>query len=54
MHDRFPDIQLDDYVVMPNHIHAILFIVWATVVVTPDNIEHDENKMAGIKPAPTG
>ena len=31
---RFQNIQLHEYVVMPNHFHAILEIVWATLVVT--------------------
>jgi len=34
---RFPGIKLHDYVVMPNHFHAILEIVGATLVVAPND-----------------
>jgi len=35
--ERFKNIQLHEYVVMPNHFHAILEIVGATLVVAPDD-----------------
>jgi len=34
---RFKNIQLHEYIVMPNHFHAILEIVRATLVVAPNN-----------------
>ena len=37
--ERFPNIQLHEYVVMPNHFHAILEIVGATLVVAPNNAD---------------
>jgi len=35
--DRFKNIRLHEYMVMPNHFHAILEIVGATLVVDPDD-----------------
>jgi putative transposase len=35
---RFPNIQLHEFVVMPNHFHAIMEIVGATLVVAPTTI----------------
>ncbi len=35
--NRFSNIELHEYVVMPNHFHAILEIVGATLVVAPNN-----------------
>jgi len=45
---RFPNIELHDYVVMPNHFHAILEIVGATLVVAPNNdaIAHNNDAIA--------
>jgi len=37
--NRFPNIQLHEYVIMPNHFHAIIEIVGATLVV----VRHDES-----------
>lgn len=34
--DRYKNIQLHEYVVMPNHFHAIFQIVGATLAVAPD------------------
>jgi REP element-mobilizing transposase RayT len=34
---RFQNIQLREYIVMPNHFHAILEILGATLVVAPNN-----------------
>jgi len=42
---RFPNVELDAFIIMPNHIHGIL-IVGATLVVAHDN-------RAGTRPAPT-
>ncbi len=35
--DRFKNIALHEYIVMPNHFHAILEIVGATLVVAPND-----------------
>src|SRR3972149_3059421 len=42
---RFDNIQLDEFIIMPNHIHGIIF-VGATLAVAPNN-------RAGARPAPT-
>ena len=49
--NRFPNVQLDSFVIMPNHIHGII-IVGATLVVARDNAG-DNNNRAGTSPAPT-
>ena len=36
--DKFPNIELDYYVVMPNHFHGIISIVGADPCVCPDNL----------------
>src|SRR4030042_4794431 len=41
---RFPDLTLDEFIIMPNHIHGI-FIVGATLAVA-------QNHGAGARPAP--
>jgi len=46
---RFP-IELDAYVVMPNHFHAIVIIVGAPLVGAPDRAG---TRRAGTRPAPT-
>ena len=46
--NRFPNIQLDSFIVMPNHIHGIIN-VGATLVVA----QNDDNARAGTSPAPT-
>jgi REP element-mobilizing transposase RayT len=43
--NRFVNVQLDEFVIMPNHIHGIIF-VGATLVVA-------RGKRAGTRPAPT-
>jgi REP element-mobilizing transposase RayT len=52
--ERFPDIELDVYQVMPNHFHGIVVIIGAPLVGVPvletNNIS--ENR-AGTSPAPT-
>ena len=35
--ERFTNVQLHEYMVMPNHFHAIMEIVGATLVVAPNN-----------------
>ncbi len=43
LRERFPNIQLHEYIIMPNHFHAILEIVEATPVVVSndDNAQND-------------
>ena len=48
-HDRFPSISLDAFVVMPNHVH---FIVWLNPVGAPLAGAHGTGR-AGASPAPT-
>lgn len=36
--ERFKNIKLHEYVVMPNHFHAIMEIVGATLVVAPNDV----------------
>ena len=46
--ERFPNIQLHEYIVMPNHFHAILEIVGATLVVAQNNkVEHRKGNPSG-------
>ncbi|HWP93247.1 MAG TPA: transposase [Thermodesulfobacteriota bacterium] len=42
----YPGVQLSEFIIMPNHIHGILIIVGATLVVA-------QNNRAGASPAPT-
>ena len=49
---RFKNIQLDKYIVMPNHFHGIIVIVGATLVVA-QNKNVRTNTRAGTRPAPT-
>lgn len=49
--NRFPNVQLDAFVIMPNHIHGII-IVGATLVVARDD-DVGRNNRAGTSPAPT-
>lgn len=54
--ERFPNIQLHAYIVMPNHFHAILEIVGATLVVaqnevvTQNEINTETGQPQGIAP----
>jgi putative transposase len=53
--NRFTNIELDEFVIMPNHCHAIIIIhqpVGATLVVAP-NDNHSNADQAGTSPAPT-
>ncbi len=54
---RFPNIELHEYVIMPNHFHAILEIVGATLVVAPNEMvapnddDSQKGQPQGIAPA---
>ena len=48
--DRFKNIQLHEYILMPNHFHAILEIVGTTLVVGPN----PNNDMVNKKGQPKG
>ncbi len=48
---RFTHIELDEYIVMPNHFHGII-IVGATLAVA-QNKNNRTNIRAGTRPAPT-
>jgi putative transposase len=48
--NRFPGVELNEFVIMPNHFHAII-TVRATLVVAPDPAATDVR--AGTSPAPT-
>lgn len=62
--DRYKNIQLHEYVVMPNHFHAIFQIVGATLAVAPDmgqppttvgatlGVDPDNGQPQGIAPTP--
>ncbi len=53
--DRFPTVELDEFVIMPNHIHAIITVgasVGATLVVARES-RVEQNRRAGTSPAPT-
>ena len=57
---RFKNIELHEYIVMPNHFHAILEIVGATHVVAQNNViaqngndENDRGQPQGIAPTAT-
>jgi len=48
--EKYPRIQLDKYILMPNHIHGIIIIVGADPRVRPDNNkEQMQNKDTGFK-----
>lgn len=49
--DRFSNIKLDEYVVMPNHMHGIIYIVGAPLVGAPTGTGNAVR--AGTRPAPT-
>jgi putative transposase len=57
---RFPNIQLHEYVVMPNHFHAIMEMVGSTLVVDPNDEmvahnmgQHEKGQPQGIAPTKT-
>ncbi len=51
--ERFKNIQLHEYVVMPNHFHAILEIVGATLVVAQNDDGTQKGQPQGIAPTDT-
>jgi len=52
--ERFPNIELDVYQVMPNHFHGIIVIVGAILVVAPDmETKNIPENGAGTRPVPT-
>jgi REP element-mobilizing transposase RayT len=57
--NRFPNIELHEFIVMPNHFHGILQIVGATLVVAQNNnmvVQNDDgatNNRATTRVAPT-
>lgn len=61
LHNRFHHITLDEYVIMPNHFHAIMNIcpnvgaplVGAPSTINTQNITNNANVWAGTRPAPT-
>jgi len=44
--ERFPNVEIDEYIVMPTHLHGIITIVGAPLVGALNN-------RAGTRPAPT-
>jgi len=54
---RFQNVELDECVVMPNHVHGIIMIVGATLAVAPDVTDGLSDRIApsraGASPAPT-
>jgi putative transposase len=59
LNERFPHIQLDEFQIMPNHMHGIVHIVGATLAVARNNQDavaddgRGNDKGAGASPAPT-
>jgi len=56
--ERFSGVELDAFVIMPNHVHFILFLVGAPLVGTLSYesalpIVNEQNTRAGTRPAPT-
>ena len=54
--DRFAGIELDEFVIMPNHVHFILFLVGAGLALPGHKIIQEEDgasKEGGASPAPT-
>ena len=49
--ERFPNISVDNYVVMPNHFHGLIFIVGAPLVGAQDALVDDFSTRAGTRPA---
>ena len=44
--ERFLGVQLDDYVIMPNHLHGIIIILNRTTIAnTPERFRHHMQKM---------
>jgi len=51
--NRFDNIELDEYTVMPNHFHGIIHIVGAPLVGARNNYAGINKTRAGTRPAPT-
>ncbi|MCI0595059.1 MAG: hypothetical protein L0Z48_00785 [candidate division Zixibacteria bacterium] len=55
--ERFPEIELDEFMVMPNHVHGIIVMGGAPLVSTvggaPGEDRTDAKNRAGTRPAPT-
>jgi REP element-mobilizing transposase RayT len=49
---RYPDVETDEFVVMPNHLHGIIVIVGAPLV-GAHSFGTDVENRAGTRPAPT-
>lgn len=47
--NKFPHVELDEYVVMPNHFHGIIVIVGADLCVRPNRIDYKSNEHQRIK-----
>ena len=45
--NKFPSIETDEYVIMPNHFHGIIMIVGATLRGRPDESDNHTNKKNG-------
>lgn len=41
--ERFPNIQLDEFIVMPNHFHGIIQIVGATLLVAQNDVTNTDD-----------
>ena len=56
--ERFLNVELDVFQIMPNHMHGIIIlndVIGATLAVAQDNTGNDNaNNRAGASPAPTG
>ena len=61
--ERFTNVQLHEYIVMPNHFHAIMEIVGATLVVAQNNesvirdnesVDDEQGQPQGIAPTNIG
>ncbi len=50
---RFPDIELDEFIIMPNHIHGIIVIVGAPLVGARGGGADGDKNRADTRPAPT-
>ncbi|MCI0596714.1 MAG: hypothetical protein L0Z48_09285, partial [candidate division Zixibacteria bacterium] len=50
---RFPDIELDEFIIMPNHVHGIIVIVGAPLVGARGSGADGDKNRAGTRPAPT-
>ena len=53
--EHFPYTDIDEFLVMPNHVHGIIVIVGAPLVGAHSSgtVDHDTKNRAGTSPAPT-